>query len=62
VDNDVQKKQSIFYHLARSCPMNGAAADEVTAAKYCSAPEPYIWRPGKQVLILIYRYFHLSLS
>jgi hypothetical protein len=56
VDNDVQKKQSIFYHLARFCPMNGAAADEVTAAKYCSAPEPYIWRPGKQVLILIYRY------
>lgn len=49
VDNDVQKKQTIFYHLSRYCPMNGAAADEVTAAKYCSAPEPKLWRPGKQV-------------
>ncbi|CAG2195549.1 unnamed protein product [Mytilus edulis] len=49
VENDVQKKQSIFYHLSRSCSSNGVAADEVTAAKYCSAPEPKNWIPGKQV-------------
>ncbi|XP_063410692.1 uncharacterized protein LOC134693721 [Mytilus trossulus] len=49
VENDVQKKQSIFYHLSRSCSSNGVAADEVTAAKYCSAPEPKNWIPGKQI-------------
>ncbi|XP_052083121.1 uncharacterized protein LOC127720551 [Mytilus californianus] len=50
VENDVQKKQSIFYHMSRSCSSNSVAADEVTAAKYCSAPEPKNWIPGKQIL------------
>ena len=49
VESDVKQGMSIFYHLTRFCPTNGAAADEVTAVKYCAAPEPKLWKPGRLV-------------
>lgn len=49
IEIEVKQGKTIFYSLTRFCASNGAAMDEVTAIKYCSAPEPTMWKQGKQI-------------